>query len=67
MFVAKLDCPADALCQDGMKLLTERLEKALRDALQERCADLEICTQGCRAYGILNFPEEERKTVRKQL
>lgn len=67
MLVAKVDCPADALCQDGMKLLMKRLEKALRDALQERCADLEICTQGCRAYGILNFPGEERKAVRKQL
>lgn len=64
IFIAKVDCP---LSRDSVKVLEEKVLHTLCGTLRPVCTDMEACFTGSRAYGILNYPEECRATVRKRV
>lgn len=66
-FVVKVDCEYEYLYESSIKILEDKVAQILRGLLKQVCFDMEICFQGSRAYGVLNYEDRNKKTVRKQL
>lgn len=68
-FIIKLDCPCEQLYPNRLKTKTleDKVLRGIQGALEPVCHDMQLCFTGSRAYGILNFDENDRAAVRKQL
>lgn len=67
VFVVKVDCEYEQLYESSIKILEDKVAQILRGFLKPKCFDMEICFQDSRAYSVLNYEDNNKKTVRKQL
>ena len=66
-FLIKLDCEFSAFSSGALSLLEEKTSALFREAAGPFCYDTEICFQGSRAYGVLNFAPDQREELRRAL
>lgn len=66
-FVVKADVDIDALGLNARKLLLEKTEGAIRDALRAHSHACLLCPGERGVFGLLNFAEAEKKALRKAL
>lgn len=67
VFIVKLDCEYENLFQSTIRILEDKVAQIMRGFLKPECFDMEICFRGCRAYCVLNYSDNNKKAVRKQL
>lgn len=67
IFIIKVDCEFENLYSSSIKILEDKLGQIFRGLLKTECYDMEFCFQGSRIYFILNYSENNKKAVRKQL
>lgn len=67
VFIVKLDCEYADLFESTIRILEDKIAQILRGFLKSECFDMEICFRGCRAYCVLNYSDNNKKNVRKQL
>ena len=67
MVVIKLDCPPRDFSGEMVRMLAEQAKTLLQPLLGKCCSDLELQTGDCRIRLLLNYPGEERTSVRKKL
>lgn len=66
-FLVKMDYAMDGTLQSEIKMFGERIEKVCAAGLEPICSDMQMYIQGNAVYGILNYGEDKKNAVRKQL
>lgn len=67
VFIVKIDCEYEDLFECSILILEEKVMQILRGILKSECFDMEIYFQGSRAFCIINYDVNSKKTVRKQI
>ncbi len=67
IFAVKIDSGEELLAPDEFHLLKEKLTRIIKGLLCPHCTDMEIYFQGSMVWGLLNYPNEKRSAVRRQL
>lgn len=66
IFIVKLDFPYKDYYQDTAAVLMDKVTQKLNGLLPE-CFDMQVSVIGSRAYGILNYAEDARHSLRRKL
>lgn len=67
VFIIKMDCNYENFYQNSIHVLQDKAKQILQGLLKQECYDLEISFQVSRAYCMLNYPEENKTMIRRQL
>lgn len=67
VFVVKTDVGADSFGTNVRKLLAEKTAGAIRDAVKEHCHSCLLYSSEQGIYGLLNFAESEKRSLRRAL
>lgn len=67
MFVVKADVDAATLGVNARRMLLEKTVSAIRDTLRVQCHACYLWADERGVFGLLNFDEEQKKTLRKAL
>lgn len=64
--VIKID-GVDTKSTKNQEFIRDKVMEAFNSRIREYCFDSEICLESYTCYAVLNYPEENRKTVRRVL
>lgn len=68
IFAIKIDCVyEDAPPNDAIKLLEEKIVEITNHLLKDHCLELGIYSSDSYTYGVMNYSQEKRKSVRENL
>lgn len=67
VFIIKMDCAYEDLFKSSVKIFENRIAQVLRLLLKEECFDMEICFQNSKTYCLLNYDNNNKKKIRKQI
>ncbi|WP_148354969.1 response regulator transcription factor [Anaerotruncus colihominis] len=67
IFGVKVDCDEAIFSAGGFDVVEEKVAQIFRAALEGRCTEFELCFQGSRAWGVLNYRPDDAPAVRRSL
>lgn len=68
IFAVKIDCGyEDTPSNDAVELLEEKMVEIINNLLKDHCLELGIYSSDSFTYGVMNYRQENRKSIRENL